>query len=201
MKLHGFAMSPNTKRAMLGLEEAGLVYEYVPVDLMGGEHKGHGYRGLNPTARVPTLVDGDFHLWESNAILEYASALAPAKRLAGENPRERAEVARWMYMGAAHLSPNVARIFAHTIRLPEEQRNPKIVEDARTEVDRCLVALDMRLSTHEWLAADRLTIADLSLLPALANAGMLRIDLSGFAAVVAWMERLYARPSWKKVNG
>jgi len=201
MKLHGFAMSPNTKRAMLGLEEAGLAYEYVPVDLMSGEHKGDGYRALNPTARVPTLVDGDFHLWESNAILDYAAALAPAKRLGGEHPRERAEIARWMYMGAAHLSPNIARIFAHTIRLPEEQRNPKIVEDARTEVDRCLVALDMRLAAHPCLVGDRVTIADLSLLPALANAGMLRIDLTGFVNVVAWMERLASRPSWKKVNG
>lgn len=201
MKLHGFAMSPNTKRAMLGLEEAGLVYEHVPVDLMSGEHKGEAYRGLNPTARVPTLVDGDFHLWESNAILEYAAALAPGKRLGGENPREKAEIARWMFMGAAHLSPNVARIFAHTIRLPEDQRNPKIVEDARTEVDRCLVALDMRLQRHENLVGDRVTIADLSILPALANAGMLRIDLSGFSGVVAWMERLMARPSWKKANG
>lgn len=126
-------MSPNTKRAMLGLEEAGLDYEHVPVDLMSGEHKGEAYRGLNPTARVPTLVDGDFHLWESNAILEYAAALAPGKRLGGENPREKAEIARWMFMGAAHLSPNVARIFAHTIRLPEDQRNPKIVEDLHAE--------------------------------------------------------------------
>ncbi|MBL9110281.1 MAG: glutathione S-transferase family protein, partial [Myxococcales bacterium] len=95
----------------------------------------------------------------------------------------------------------VARIFAHTIRLPEDQRNPKIVEDARTEVDRCLVALDMRLQKHECLVGDRVTIADLSILPALANAGMLRIDLTGFSGVVAWMERLMARPSWKKANG
>ena len=99
------------------------------------------------------------------------------------------------------MSPNIARIFAHTIRLPEEQRNPKIVEDARTEVDRCLVALDMRLAAHPCLVGDRVTIADLSLLPALANAGMLRIDLTGFVNVVAWMDRLASRPSWKKVNG
>ena len=201
LKLHGVAMSPNTRRAMFALEEAGIAYEHVPVDLMSGEHKGEGYRALNPTARVPTLVDGDFTLWESNAILEYVAALAPGKRLGGENPRERAEIARFMFMGAAHLSPNVARIFAHTIRLPEDQRNPKVVEEARVEVDRCLVALDMRLRSHEWLVGDRITSCDISIMPVLVNAGMLRIDLSGFAGVAAWLERLAARPSWKKIAG
>jgi glutathione S-transferase len=196
MKLHGFAMSPNTKRAILGLEEAGLTYERVPVDLMSGEHRGAPYRELNPTARVPTLVDGDFVLWESNAILEYAAALAPAKRLGGETARERGEVARWMYMNTAHLSPNMARVFAHTIRLPEAQRNPKLVEESRAEIDRCLVALEQRLAGREWVAADRLTIADLSVAPTLGAAGMLQVDLTKYPNVVGWMARIEARPSW-----
>lgn len=189
-------MSPNTKRAILGLEEAGLAYERVPVDLMTGEHRGAPYKALNPTARVPTLVDGDFVLWESNAILEYAAALAPAKRLGGETARERGEVARWMYMNTAHLSPNMARVFAHTIRLPEAQRNPKLVEESRAEIDRCLVALEQRLAGREWVAADRLTIADLSVAPTLGAAAMLQVDLSRYPNVVAWMARIEARPSW-----
>lgn len=194
-------MSPNTRRAMLALEEAEIAYEHVEVDLMGGEQKRDPYRALNPTARVPTLVDGDFVLWESNAIVEYVAALAPGKRLAGENPRERAEIARFAYMNAAHLSPNVARIFAHTIRLPEAQRIASVVEEARTEVDRCLLALDMRLRTHEWLVGDRITSSDIAILPVLANAGMLRIDLSGFAGVSGWLGRMLQRPSWKKIAG
>ncbi len=196
-------MSPNTKRAVLGLEEAGLTYEQVPVDLMAGEQRGAPYKQLNLTARVPTLVHGDFVLWESNAILEYVAALAPARRLAGEHPRERAEIARWMYMATAHLSPNVARIFAHTIRLPEAQRIPKLVEESRAEVDRSLAAIEARLADgeREWLAADRLTIADLSVAPTLGLAPMLQIDLGKFPHVAAWMERVSARPSWKKANG
>lgn len=194
-------MSPNTKRAILGLEEAGLAYEQVPVDLMTGEQRGAAYKELNPTARVPALVDGEFVLWESNAILEYVAALAPARRLVAESPRERGEIARWMFMNTSHLSPNMARIFAHTIRLPEAQRNPKLVEESRAEVERCLVALEQRLVGREWLAADRLTIADLSVAPTLGLAAMLQLDLSHCPHVLQWMARLEARPSWKVANG
>jgi hypothetical protein len=53
-------------------------------------------------------------------------------------------MARWMYMNAAHLSPNVARIFAHTIRLPELQRIGRSVDEARVEAKRSLRALEIR---------------------------------------------------------
>src|SRR5688572_20149033 len=104
IELHGFAMSPNTRRARFMLEELEVPYRFVPVDLMTGEQRGEAYRALNPTARVPTLVDGDLKLWESNAILVYLGEKYPERKLLGDGPRERAEVARWMYMNAAHLS-------------------------------------------------------------------------------------------------
>src|ERR1700748_2702300 len=101
LQLHGFPMSPNTRRALFALEEVGEPYELVAVDLMSGQQKTPGYAALNPTARVPTLVDGDFVLWESNAILEYLAARSPASRLGAAEPRETGEIARWMFMNAA----------------------------------------------------------------------------------------------------
>lgn len=201
IELHGFAMSPNTKRARLGLEESGVSYTFHDVDLMTGAHRQAPYTDLNPTARVPALVDGDYKLWESNAILEYVAELAKDKRLGPESPKERADIAKWMFMGAAHLSPNIARIFAHTIRLPEEKRIPQLVTEGRAEVDRCLGPLDAALAGKSWLVGDRLTIADLSLAPPLTAAGMLQIDLSRFPNVTAWLARITSRDSWKRVNG
>jgi glutathione S-transferase len=193
-------MSPNTRRARWMLEECGAEYTFVDVDLMSGEHKGEGYRALNPTARVPTLVDGDFVLWESNAILEYLAAKFPAARLGGEGPREIGEVARWTFMNAAHLSPNVARIFAHTIRLPPDKRIPQLVDEARGEVDRSLGALETALAGREY-AAGRFSIADVSTASTLSAAPMLGIDLSRFSHVAAWYARVSARPAFKKVFG
>jgi len=194
-------MSPNTKRARLGLEEAGVSYTFHDVDLMSGAHKLAPYTELNPTARVPAMVDGDYKLWESNAILEYAAHLAKDKRLGPESTKERGDIAKWMFMGAAHLSPNIARIFAHTIRLPEDKRIPQLVTEGRAEVDRCLAPLDAALAGKTWLVGERITIADISLAPPLTAAPMLQIDLSKFPNVTAWLSRITSRDTWKRVNG
>lgn len=200
LKIHGFPMSPNTRRALFALEEHGAAYVLVTVDLMSGEQKSPAYLALNPTGRVPALVDGDFVLWESNAILEYLAALHPDRMLGARSARETGELARWMYMNAAHLSPNVARIFAHTIRLPEAQRLPRIVEEARVEVDRCLKAMEGRLAGREHLL-DRFSLAEIAIAPTLSAAPMLGIDLTRFPSVAGWMKRIAARPAWQKVHG
>jgi|SRR5580692_1341345 glutathione S-transferase len=199
LKLHGFPMSPNTRRALFALEEHGLPYEMVQVNLMQGEQKAPAYLALNPTGRVPTLVDGDFVLWESNAILEYLARAHPEKNLGGTSARDTAEIARWMYMNAAHLSPNVARIFAHTVRLPEDQRMPRIVTESRAEVDRCLQALAGRLAGREYLAGT-FSLADIATAPTLSAAPMLGLDLTRFSPVAEWMRRIEARPAWQKIH-
>jgi len=200
IKLHGFPMSPNTKRAMLGLEEVSAQYELVPVDLMSGEHRGADYLALNPTGRVPTLVDGNFVLWESNAILQYLAATYPEKKLGGETANDRAKVAQWLFMNAAHLSPAFAHVFAHTIRLPEDKRIPQMVENGRAEIERGLKALDAQLAKGPCVLG-ALTIADLSLAATIGVAPMLGVDLGKHPNVAAWMDRMRERPSWKKVNG
>jgi glutathione S-transferase len=200
MVVHGFPMSPNTRRVLVALEECGAEHRLEPVDLMTGEHRGEAYRALNPTSRVPTLVDGDLVLWESNAILGYLSERFPDKLFRGDTPEERADVLRWMFMNAGHLAPAVARIFAHTIRLPEEQRNPKIVEEARAEVSRSLVPLEQRLAKSDFLAS-RFGIADLSVAPTLSIAPMLSISLADYPHTSAWLARVQAREAWKKAFG
>lgn len=202
MVLHGFPMSPNTRRALLALEEVGAEHRLEQVDLMTGAQKSEAYRKLNPTGRVPTLVDGDVVLWESNAILVYLADKFPDRLFAGKTPAEKGDVARWMFMNAAHLSPALARIFAHTIRLPEDQRLPRIVEESRAEVDRSLAAIELHLkdSSREFLAGP-FGIADLSVAPSLGFAPMLGLSFDGYPALAAWHGRVQSRPSWKKVYG
>lgn len=199
IELHGFPMSPNTRRVRLMLEELAVPYEFVAVDLMSGAHRGEAFKALNPTMRVPALVDGEVKLWESNAIVLYLAEKMPERRLAGDGAVERAEVAKWMFMNAAHLSPAIARIFAHTIRLPEDQRLPRIVEESRAEVARCLGPLDAQLAGKDFILG-RFTAADVALAPTLSAAPMLQIDLSPTPNVKAWMARMSERPAWKKTG-
>lgn len=197
IKLHGFPMSPNTRRVRFMLEELEVPYEFVAVDLMAGEQKTDAFKALNPTARVPVLVDGDYKLWESNAILVYLAEKFPERKLAGDSAVERADVSRWQFMNAAHLSPSISRIFAHTIRLPEDQRLPRIVEESRVEVARCLGPLDAQLAGKDFILG-RLTMADIALAPVFSAAPMLNIALP--ANIQAWFGRMSERAAWKKTG-
>ncbi len=201
MKLYGFPMSPNSRRAQLTLEELGLPYEYVTVDLMTGAQKAPEYLAVNPFGRVPTLVDGDFTLWESHAILEYLVAKHPESGLGPKTPAERGDISRWMFLNSAHFGPSNAAIFAHTIRLPEDQRIPKLAENGKVEGHRILGVMNAALEGKTFLVGERLTIADLSIAPAVMFAPMLGFDLSAYPNVAAWIERLKARPAFKKAMG
>lgn len=202
MILHGFQMSPNTRRALLALEETGAQYRFENVDLTTGEQRTEAYRKLNPTGRVPTLVDGDVVLWESNAILVYLAEKIPGRLFTGSTPAEKGDVSHWMFMSASHLGPALARIFAHTIRLPEDQRLPRVVEESRAEVHRSLLPIEERLRSpgQEWLSKE-FGIADLSIAPSLAFAPMLGIDLDAYPETRAWLGRMQTRPAWKKIYG
>lgn len=199
MRLYGFPMSPNSRRAHLTLEEIGEPYEYVTVDLTQGEQKKPEYLALNPFGRVPTLVDGGLVIWESHAIMQYLTAKYPEKGLDAGSPAERGEISRWLFANAAHFGPSCSRIFAHTMRLPEEQRIARVAEEGRAEAMKTLGILEEALKGKEWLVSGRLTIADLSFAPTLAFAPMLGIELDGFPQVTGWLDRIKERPSFKKV--
>ncbi|MCS6899428.1 MAG: glutathione S-transferase family protein [Myxococcales bacterium] len=198
MKLYGFPFSPNTRRVLFMLHEVNAPHEFVPVDLTRGEHRTPEYLALNPNGRVPCLVDQDFILWESNAILQYLADRFPEYRLGGERPRERADIACWLFLNAAHLGPAVAHIFAHTIRLPEEKRIPALVENARAELARCFGVLEGKLSHTPWLAGTSFTIADISVAATTSVAPMLNIDLSPYPSLAAWDRRMADRPAYQK---
>jgi glutathione S-transferase len=200
-KLYGFPMSPNARRVQITLEELGVPYEYVLVDLMQGAQKKPEYLKLNPNGRVPTLVDGERVLWESHAIAQYLAAKYPEKKLAGSTPEEVGEVSKWCFLNASHFGSALAGVFAHTMRLPEDQRVPKIAENGRAEATRVLGLLNDTLASRPWLAGERFTLADASLGPNVIFAPMLGFDLSPYPNLTAWLERLKARPSFQKVLG
>jgi glutathione S-transferase len=199
VKLYGFPFSPNTRRALFMLHEVNAVHGFVPVDITQGAHRAPEYLKLNPNARVPCLVDQDFVLWESNAILQYLAARFPEHHLDGERPRERAGIACWLFLNAAHLGPAFAHVFSHSIRLPEDKRIPQLVENGRAEAAQSLGVMDAQLSSHPYLAGNHFTIADVSVAATTAVAPMLGIDLGAYPNVAAWEKRVHERPAYKKV--
>lgn len=107
LKLYSFWRSSASYRVRIALNLKGLAYEYVPVHLTrgGGEQHAPAYRALNPQGRVPLLVDGDFRVAQSLAILDYLEALRPSPALLPAEPRLRARVLAFCHAIAADIQP------------------------------------------------------------------------------------------------
>jgi glutathione S-transferase len=101
MKLYGFPISPNTWKVRAVAAHIGIVIDNQLVDLSRGEQRTPDYLALNPTGRTPTLVDGEFVLWESNAIMQYFASGKP-NALWPDDARTRADIARWQSWQLEH---------------------------------------------------------------------------------------------------
>jgi glutathione S-transferase len=201
LKLYGHAnkLSINTLKIRVALAEAGAPYEYVTVDLAAGEQRRPAFLALNPHGKVPLLVDGDFVLPESDAILWYVAESFPAARLLGTTPRDRARALEWCDFASTGLYPAYYDVHTHTLSAPPEKRIAAVAESARQRVARGLKVLEEVLAKGEWLAG-AFSIADLG------NAVVLRgmreripdlYDAASSPHTEAWFQRVTARPGWK----
>jgi glutathione S-transferase len=107
MKIYDFPLSPNCRKVRAVVYELGLKPEFVSVNIFKGEARTPEMLALNPNAKLPVLVDGDFVLWESNAIVSY---LANGTPLLPTSSRERADVDRWGDWQLAHLGPAIGKV-------------------------------------------------------------------------------------------
>lgn len=129
LRLYSYWRSSASYRVRIALNLKGLAYEIVPVHLVrdGGEQFSAAYRALNPQARVPLLIDGDFRLNQSQAILEYLEALHPQPALVPADPRQQARVRAFCLTITADIQPlqntSVLKYLSERLQVGEEARN------------------------------------------------------------------------------
>lgn len=202
LKLYGHTnrLSVNTLKLRVALAEAGAAYELVPVDLARGEQRRPEFLALNPHGKIPVLVDGDFVLPESDAILFYVAESFPAARLLGGTPRERARALEWCDFTSTALYPQYYDVYFHTAGGAPDKRIPAVAEASREKLARSLRVLEQVLGAREFLAG-AYSIADI------AAAAVLRIlpervpgayDPAASPGTAAWYERVTARPAWRQ---
>src|SRR5208283_3389583 len=110
MKLYYNPLSPNVRRVRLTAAVLGIELEEKKLDFAKGEHKNPEYLALNPNGAVPTLVDGDFVLTESRAIMQYLASKKPESGLVPRDEAGRADVTRWQFWDASHFSPHIGTL-------------------------------------------------------------------------------------------
>jgi glutathione S-transferase len=159
--LYGCKRTRST-RALWALEEAGLAYTYVHVDLAAGEGRREPFVAINPAAKVPVLVDGTTVISESAAICTYIGDLCPdALWVPRAVTKERGLYNRWMFFVIGELEQGLWTKAKHRFAIPERYRVPEVIKTAEWEFKIASRALSQELQGRSFLVGDRFTFADL----------------------------------------
>jgi glutathione S-transferase len=181
-------------RALWLLNELGLDYELVPTAPFSEEAGSPAFLALNPTGKVPVLVDGDVVLTESSAIQLYLAEKFPQADLIPQDIAKRGQMYRWIFFLVTEIEQPLWRIARNKFIYPEDKRMPADIEMATGECKAMLAVLEKHMHGRKYLVGDRLSVAELNAAYTLdwaREAGML-----GDAPMLrAWVEKMYARPN------
>ncbi|MGF1627196.1 MAG: glutathione S-transferase family protein [Alphaproteobacteria bacterium] len=194
MKLLGRSTSGNVQKVVLLLEELGADYTREDFGKQFNNTASEFYLGMNPTGKVPTLVDGEVAVWESNTILRYIAAKVGSP-LYPTDLAARSHVDRWMDWLLATLYD------LHLAGFKATRANEPISEETAKGLGEALSLLEAQLEKTDYIAGDQMTIADLALAPIVHRCLNFHVDLPDLPALRAWHADLAARPSFKKAIG
>ncbi len=200
MKLYGFPPSPNTWQVRALASYLAVPLEFESVDLPKGGSRTPAFLAINPTGRTPTLVDGDFKLWETTAIMQYIASKKP-NALWPNDPRTRADITRWQSWTLAHWNRDacVPLLFEGFVKKllnlgePDQAAIAKGTEAFAKEAS----MLNAHLAKQKYLVGDTLTLADFAAAATLFYAKEAKLPLTPYPHVQAWFERVSALPCWR----
>jgi glutathione S-transferase len=191
MRLYDYAASANCYKVRLLLAQLGVPYERVPVDIFGGDTLTDEYVAINPARETPVLeVEPGRYLPESAAILLY---LANGTPFLPDERFDRAEVMRWLVYEQSEVVPATGglRFRLQTGRLDPDAPS---AQARRAAGERVLGLLEEHLSSREFFAARRYTIADIALYAYLHVAHEAGYELGRYPGLEAWLARVAAQP-------
>jgi len=201
MKLYCDPITVNCRKVLAGLDLIGADFEKVHVDYFTGEQRSEDYRKLNPNAALPALVDGDFVLWESNAILAYVADKAGNRDVYPTEPRIRADINRWLFWEAAHWFPSCYVFLVEHCVKPLLQAVPDlaVLEAQQGNFHKLAGILDQRLSQSRWLAGDQVTIADIAVAAPAHLHPYQKLPLQPYPHLRRWLTgQIEALPCWDR---
>ena len=199
LRVLGRATSGNVQKVIWLLEEIGLPYKREDYGRQFNNTGDAAYLKLNPNGKVPTLVDGDTVIWESNTILRYLCNKQGGHALYPSDPAARSQVERWMDWQLAALNNPYLAIFKEA-KKPAAERAASWAADAK-ELKTQLDILEAGMSGQPWLAGQAISLADVCLGPIVHRCLDFPVDLPGLASLRAWRDKVAARPAFKKATG
>jgi glutathione S-transferase len=198
IRLLGRQTSGNVQKVLFLLEEIQKPYTREDYGRQFNNTTTPEYKAMNPNSKVPTLVDGSTVIWESNAILRYLAA-SYAPNMTGATPAERTDVERWMDWLLASINAPYLALFRDAKKKPEE-RGADWAEQCKTMIE-LLSILDGHLASREWVALNKLTIADIALSPVIKRCLDFPTGRPALPNLEKWQAKIDARPAFQVATG
>jgi glutathione S-transferase len=197
LKLYGNTRS-RAMRCLWMLEEVGQPYELVEKSVRAEDLHNPEYLALNPNARIPTLVDGEYVLWESMGINLYLAQKYDSPMHA--SPEVMGLAAQWSFWAMLEAESLLFDLLMHRALLPEFTRDASHAERDELVLGKPLRILDSTLARRASLAGETFTVADLNVASILAWGKMAKLDLAPYLHVKEWLDRCLARPAYVRVR-
>ena len=200
LKIYGQPRS-RAFRVLWLAKEAGIAYEHIPVSITADnpQCKEPWYVELNPNARVPTIDDDGFVMWESAAINLY---LAEKYRcsLFPTTPQGRGRMLQWAFYIANDVEPPMITMFQNRVLFPPEKRNAALADSAEAQLIVKLKLLDDHLAKNAYFGGDRWDMADFMVASVLYTLASLKFDLSKYPRFDAWLKASIERPAAREAR-
>jgi GST-like protein len=189
--------TPNGHKVHVMLEECGLAYRAIPVNIGAGEQFAPEFLAISPNNKIPAITDPDgpdgqpISVFESGAILVYLAA--KTGRFLPQGDRARFEVLQWLMFQMGGVGPMLGQ--AHHFRMYAPEKIPYAIDRYSNEAKRLYGVIDRRLAQSEWLGGDEYSIADIATFPWLRSWKNQGVVLEEYPNLQRWFETIDARPA------
>jgi Glutathione S-transferase len=198
-----FAPTPNGMKIKLFMEESGIEYKTIPIDLKKGEQFKPEFLAISPNNKIPAIVDHQpssgiekLHVFESGAILLYLSHKIGKFMPTGF--RESEEAIQWLFWQAGGLAPMASQLFYFSVYA--DQKVPYTIDRFDKEVTRLLGVLDKHLADREFISSEY-SIADMSCYPWIVSYKAMGKSIDNFPHLKRWADAIERRPAVKRAYG
>ena len=192
--------TPNGKKVTIFLEEVGLPYNLMPVDITAGEQFDEEFLRISPNNKMPAIVDSEgpngepFSVFESGAILLYLAE--KTGRFMPSSPRQRYEALQWLMFQVSSVGPMLGQ--AHHFRGYAPEEIPYAVDRYTNEAARLYGVMDSRLSEVEYFVDDDYSIVDMAIYPWVASHNKQGQKIENFPNLGRWYEAMGKRPAVRR---
>ncbi len=192
LRIYGIART-RAFRALWVAKELGLDYQHLPIEIGDDGAKSAEFLAINPNGRLPVIVDGDFVLFESLAITLYLAKKHSAGKLYPATLEGEALAWQWSLWAVTEVDRGVNIWSLHAVRLPPEERNAALREEALKVIASPFKVLDAAVAKQPYLLGNDFTVADLNVAAVISRA--VDMDLSEWPHLKDWLTRCLDRPA------